>query len=223
MFQQQANVKFKSQWIKLDYYFCLILSESCDELNFNIIANNRFYNQTIKQHHKMNWLNAVTKRKIFATKWDLTTEKSALLRLFSALNVILTKSSDFAHSEYADLCKQLYHLLLEVILTSTAIQSYAIAICKWLFASDFAWIQSSFHHLKSYSLLKHVRWIVMILMLLRCWLKKKHLQSYYHVALQMYITINVNDFITIKIIIWIFELMTKSTSLLMINKLEERA
>lgn len=63
----------------------------------------------------------------------------------------------------------------------------------------------------------------MISALLRCWLKKKHLQSYYHVALQMYMTVNVNDFITIEIIIRIFELMTKSTSLLMTDKLEERA
>ena len=36
-------------------------------------------------------------------------------------------------------------------------------------------------------------------------------------------TVNVNDFITIEIIIRIFELMTKSTSLLMTDKLEERA
>jgi len=39
----------------------------------------------------------------------------------------------------------------------------------------------------------------------------------------MYMTVNVNDFITIEIIIRIFELMTKSTSLLMTDKLEERA
>lgn len=49
------------------------------------------------------------------------------------------------------------------------------------------------------------------------------MQSYYHDALQMYMTVNVNDFITIEIIIQIFKLMTKSTSLLMTDKLEEKA
>lgn len=223
MSQQQANAKFKLQQVKLDCHFCLISSESRDELDFDIITNNRFHNQTMKQRCKISRLSAVTKKEIFAIKWDLTTEKLTLLRLFSALDVILTRFSDFAHSEYTDLCKQLHHLLLKVILMSTATQSYAIAICKWLFASDFAQIQSSLHHLKSYNLLKHARWIVMISALLKCWLKKKHLQSYYHVALQMYVTVNVNDFITIEIIIRIFELMTKSTSLLMTDKLEERA
>lgn len=80
MSQQQANARFKLQWIKLDCRFCLILSESRDELDFDIIANDRFHNQTMKQRRKMSQLSAVTKRKIFATKWDLTTEKSALLR-----------------------------------------------------------------------------------------------------------------------------------------------
>ncbi len=77
--------------------------------------------------------------------------------------------------------------------------------------------------MKSYSLSKHVRWIVIILKLLQCWLKKKHLQLYYHFIIQIQVKANTDDFITIKIIIWIFELIVKSTSFLMTDKLEEKA
>ncbi len=138
MFQQQANARFKLQWANLSCCFCLISSNSRDDLNFDIIEQERFHNQTMLQWWEMTALTSVMKRKTFVTKWNLNTEKSALFRLFSALNIILTRSSDSAHFEYTDLCKQLHHLLLEVILTSIATQSYAIILCKWSFALRFA-------------------------------------------------------------------------------------
>ena len=42
----------------------------------------------------------------------------ALFRLTPALDIILTRPSDPAHSEYAGLCMQLHHLLSETILTT---------------------------------------------------------------------------------------------------------
>ena len=144
-------------------------------------------------------------------------EQFTLVQLFSAFDIIVTRSSDLAHSEYGDLCKQFHHLFLDVILTTAATQVYAIAIRHWFFASGFARFHSSVHHLKSYSLSEHARWIVVVFALFRCWLEDRHFQLYYLIAMQRHLSNYSSGFIATEIIVRIFAIIARSTSMLMTN------
>ena len=137
--------------------------------------------------------------------------------MFSIFDIIVIKSSDFAHFKYDDLCKQFYHLLLNVIFTTTTTQIYVIAIRYWLFASKFARFHFSIHHFKSYSLSKHARWIVIVFAFFRCWLKNRYFQQYYLIAMQRHLFNHFSDFIATEIIIRIFAIIVRNTFMLMTN------
>lgn len=222
MSQQQANADFKLQNATLDCRFCLISSDDHENIDFDIMKNDRFHFQTLQHQREMNNIHAITKKETFAIKWELSTEKLTLLKLFSALDIIVTRLSDSAHFKYAELCKQLHHLLLDIMLKSTATQEYIAVLKWWSFASEFARLQSSLHHLKSYSLLKHVRWIVMISVLLICWLKRQYCQKFYFAAMQSCLKMNRDSFIITETIVQTFDLMTRSTSFLMTDKLTDK-
>ena len=222
--QQQANAGFKSQRANLGCRMCLVPSESRGNLEYDIVKNGRFHYQTMQQRREMGGIRAIAKKEAFASRWGLSSEEPALMRLFPALDIILTRPSDPAHSEYAGLCKQLHQLLLEAILTPTATQSYATALRQWPFAPGFARIQSPIHHLKSYSLSEHARWIVVIPALLRCWLEKQHLQPYYLSALttRLAATNGAGGFTATETIVRAFGFVARSTSFLMTENLKGR-
>ena len=177
----------------------------------------------MQQRREMNALSIKAKREAFATKWGLNVEEPALFRLISALDIILTRPSDPAHSEYAGLCKQLYHLLLETILTVAGATAYVTALRSWPFAPGFARIQSPLHHLKSYSLSEHARWIVIIPALLLCCLREKHVHPHYLHAVRTHLDQHSGGFTATEFITRVFAFAARSTSLLMIDELRERS
>jgi hypothetical protein len=68
----------------------------------------------------MKSLRTIKKQEEYATKWGLQREEPALFKISPALDIILTRPSDPAHSEYNGLTKQLHHLLITAILTQPA-------------------------------------------------------------------------------------------------------
>lgn len=222
MSQQQANADFKSQRIIKNCRFCLISAEARDNLDFDIIQQGQFHTQTMYQRLEMSQIQTKTKREQFATQWDLTVEQSSLFKISSVLDIISTWFENSAHSKYSELCKLLHQLLVEIILTSAEVNAYAIVLRRWFFVSDFERLQSSLHHLKSYSLSKHARWIIIISELLQCWLKKLHLQSFYLNSVRAYLRSNSSVFIATEMITRTFALVAKFTFLLMTDNLIER-
>ena len=89
MSQQQINAKFKSQNANLDCRFCLISSDHRDDLNYDIIQNDKFHHQIMKQRNEMNKLRFIARKKIFASKWNLFVEQSILIQLFSIFDIIV--------------------------------------------------------------------------------------------------------------------------------------
>ena len=220
--QQQMNAGFKSQRATLGCRFCLISSESRADLDYDTIKNGRYHYQTMQQRDTMSAIRATKKREVFASQWGLSPEEPALFRLFPALDIIVTRPSDPAHSEYAGLCKQLHQLLLEAILTAQATEQYATAMKQWPFAPGFPRLQSPVHHLKSYSLSDHARWIVVIPGLLRCWLEERHLQPHYRIAMQRRLVNDEHAFTVTEMIVRVFGFVARSTSLLMTAELKGR-
>ena len=219
--QQQANAGFKTQRANRGCRFCMILADSRGDLDYDFVQHGRYHFQTLGQRRELEQIRGATKKGEFGTLWGLEIDEPALFRLFPALDIITTRPSDPAHSEYAGICKQLHHLLIDAILTPTASREYAIVLRSWPFAPGFARIQSPIHHLKSYSLSEHARWIVIIPGLLRCWLAEEHMRDAFLSALRAHLMRN--DGVTVTgTIVRTFASVARSTSLLMTDELKER-
>jgi len=68
MSQQQANADFKLQNATLDCRFCLISSDDHENIDFDIMKNDRFHFQTLQHQREMNNIHAITKKETFAIK-----------------------------------------------------------------------------------------------------------------------------------------------------------
>ena len=222
MSQQQINANFKSQNAIKNCRFCTIDAHVKNNLNFDIIKQNRFHNVTIAQKQKMTSLSIKIKREKFAFDLELSVEQSSLFNIFFALNIITTRLSDSAHSEYENICKMFHTFFLEIILIIANAKFYVIAIRNWFFSSNFEHLHSSLHHFKNYSLSKHARWIVIVSELLRCWIQKRNIQSHYFDATRAHCRSYFLFFIATEFIIKIYVFVVKFTNLLMSNNLIER-
>ncbi|KAL9036395.1 MAG: hypothetical protein Q9180_004325 [Flavoplaca navasiana] len=220
---QNKNSGFKTQRATLGCRFCVIPKDLRDQLDYDVIQNGRFHFKVLQQRDEMKAIRATARREAYATLWGLSTEEPALVRLFPALDIIRTRPSDPAHSEYAGLCKQLHQLLLDAILSPSAVELYAGVLRRWPFAPGFARVQSPIHHLKSYSLSEHARWIVVVPALLRCWLRPQHLQPLYLNSMQEAVDARNDGFTATNSIVRAFSYMARSTSLLMTDRLTERS
>lgn len=72
----------------------------------------------------------------------------------------------------------LYNLLLDSVLIPKGSKDYTKTLRTFPFLPSQPRIQGLLYYLKSYSISEHVRQSVVILMLLRYWLRKKHLRLY---------------------------------------------
>lgn len=128
MSQQQINANFKSQNANKNCRFCTIDAHVKNNLNFDIIRQNRFHNATIAQRQKMTSLSIKVKREKFASDLEFSVEQSSFFNISSALNIITIRFNDFAHSEYEDICKMFHAFLFEIILTIANAKFYVIVI-----------------------------------------------------------------------------------------------
>lgn len=72
----------------------------------------------------------------------------------------------------------LYNLLLESVLTLKATKEYTAILRLFPFPLSWLRIQGPLYHLKSYSMLEHARQSIVVPLLLRCQLRKKHIRIY---------------------------------------------
>jgi hypothetical protein len=100
------------------------------------------------------------------------------VKISPALDIILSRPGDPAHSEYQGLTRIMHSMLLDTLLTQAAAKSYAAILRSFPFPPSWPRVQGPLHHLKSYSLSEHARWSVVVPVLLRCWLKEKHIRPY---------------------------------------------
>jgi hypothetical protein len=85
-------------------------------------------------------------------------EPVPLERIVLALDIILTRPSDPAYSEFQGLAKLLYSLLCDTILTEATKKEYIQILRIFLFPSGWRRLQSLYFYLGSYSLSKYRRW-----------------------------------------------------------------
>jgi hypothetical protein len=117
-------------------------------------------------------------REKYATKWGLDTVPSPLVDISPALDILLSRPSDPAHSEYQGLARLMHSLLLDTVLTTASGKEYAAVLRSFPFPPSWPRVQGPIHHLKSYRLSEHARWSVVVPLLLRFWLCERHIQPY---------------------------------------------
>jgi hypothetical protein len=123
---------------------------------------------------QMESLVTATDKRAYGSQWGLSEEQPALVDISPALDLILSRPPDPAHSEYQGMTALLHGLLLDGILTSAAQKSYGRVLRLWPFPPGWERLQSPIHHLRSYSLAAHARWSIIAPTLLRSWLEPEH-------------------------------------------------
>ncbi|KAK3896551.1 hypothetical protein C8A05DRAFT_39905, partial [Staphylotrichum tortipilum] len=153
-------------------------------LKFDITTHGRFHVQTTEMQHMLTTgLKNASERKRFCSQWGMAEELPALLQLSPALDLVLSRPLDPAHSEYNGLGNLMHFLLRDGILTKTARAEYALELRTWPFPPGWQRLQSPIHHLSSYKMSNHAQWIIIIPAFLLNWLKKDHIKpSFYQQA-----------------------------------------
>ena len=166
----------------------------------------------------MNSLNK-TRAATYGQEHGLDTETPPLISVSPVLDIILSRPSDPAHSEYGGIIKQLHLLLMGAILTPEAQKSYSEELQAFKFPPGWGKLQSPVHHLGSYGLQEHARWSIIIPALLHCWLKDSHIQPLFLNAVSTVFNQGFISNLKVNIIITCFASIAKSTTLLMSDRL----
>jgi hypothetical protein len=176
--QQQKNSGMKTQRANCGCRFCFVASDYRGDLQYDTFKHGRYHKQAMAMRNDMNALRTKAMREKYASTWGIDTEEPCLMKISPALDLILSRPGDPAHSEYNGLTRIMHNILLDTILTPAAAKSYAAILRSFPFPPSWPRVQGPLHHLKSYSLSEHARWSVVIAPLLRCWLKEKHIRAY---------------------------------------------
>lgn len=145
--------------------------------DFDIVQHGRFHHQVTQMQHTMDSLSSNAKKETYGTQWGMSNPSPPLQSIAPALDLILSRPYDPAHSEYHGLSNLMHALLCDGILTPSALASYALTLRNWPFPPGARRLQSPKHHLLSYNMSAHAIWSIIIPAFLRDWLKPVHIRT----------------------------------------------
>ncbi|ROW07924.1 hypothetical protein VMCG_03429 [Cytospora schulzeri] len=146
-------------------------------LNFDIVTHGRFHTQTTLMQTMMTDLPNQDIKDSFGVQWGINNPQPPLQLISPALDLVMTRPMDAAHSEYNGLTNLMHILLKDGILKPEAREEYALALRVWKFPPNAKRLQSPLHHLGSYSLSEHAIWSITAPPFLRHWLREKHIKQ----------------------------------------------
>lgn len=208
--QQQENSGFKTQRATRGCRFCFIDENERGNMKYDISANGRYHHQALAMRAEMKSLRTLKMRSDYSTKWGISQSDPPLVDISPALDIILTRPSDPAHSEFQGITRLMHEMLLSSILSASAAKEYNAVLRRFPFPPGWGRLQSPTHHLKSYSISEHGRWSIIIPLLLRKWLREEHLHPYFARASRA----NHSDTSPVSYIVSCFATIAKSNSLL---------
>lgn len=223
--QQQANSGNKSQRAILGCRSCFISKNERGNLDYDIVANGRFHHQAVQMRRQLNAIEQPRAREAKGTELGMLPGSISLDFIAPALDVVVTRPSDPAHSELQGMTRRLHEILTEGILTPKALISYANFL-RTQIPLPLGWnrFQSPIHHLKQYSLSDNARWCVIAPVLLRCWLREEHIQPPVLKALKELSVTNPTLYSSpASFVVSVFVAMAKSNSVTMFNHYQKDA
>lgn len=220
--QQQTNSGFLSQRATLGCRFCFVPDKQRANINYDIITNGRYHTETMRMRKEMGSITVKVRQAKYGSNTGLAVGQPSLVTISPALDIIRSRPSDPAHSEYGGITKLLHILLMNAILTPVAQKEYTAVLRSFPYPSGWSRLQSPQHHLNSYRLQEHARWSIIAAGLLRIWLREKHVQPLF---LQAMMTLHELDAeagesgLAVDVIVVAFAAVAKSNAILMANAL----
>ncbi|OTA53841.1 hypothetical protein K449DRAFT_389592 [Hypoxylon sp. EC38] len=158
-------------------YDALENDDPSEILYFDIEKHGRFCFQTGDMRRTMDNLRTPKERQEYASQWGLTLRKPALIQISPALDTVLSRPPDAAHSEYNGMSNLMHTLLIKHILKPKAAREYYYMLRTWKFPAGWHRLQSPIHHLLQYNLSAHAKWSVIVPGLLNFWLEERHIRA----------------------------------------------
>ena len=155
---------------------CLVDISQRGDFDFDVVVNGRYHHEQVRRRRVLESYKTKKSAQNYCRDTNLTPEAAPPCAIALALNLILGRPSDPAHSEYGGMSKQLHLLLINSILVPQAVTEYIQQLRAFPFPPSWARLQSPTFHLKSYILQKHARWSIICPVLLQTWLKSSHVQ-----------------------------------------------
>ena len=180
--QQQANSGMNSQNARRGCRFCSIENVERAMLGFDTTTHGRYHHEAMRMRNFIATM-PVAAQSAYSTSTGLHVD-AAIPRLAPALDIVLSRPSDPAHSELGGLTMLAYQLFMETILETQARPSYNKMLRAFPFPPGWSHIPNPLHHLNS---LENSRWSIIFLVLLRLWLRPSHVKQLYLTAREGYL------------------------------------
>jgi predicted small metal-binding protein len=116
MKQQQVSTKFLSSRVIYCCRYCDANVKERENLHRDIIQHDRYHHQIVVIRSLSQRIFDKIKRIVYLTRNELKSESFVLEKLTSTLNLIMSCSSNSAHSEYYELVRRLCFVLYFKIL-----------------------------------------------------------------------------------------------------------
>jgi hypothetical protein len=175
--QQMANCGLMSQRSSHGCRHCELPTMNFDNLHFDANKLGRYHHEILRQRTFMESLPTKAQKLNYCKKLGMAMEPPVLRMITPALNLILTRPSDPAHSEYGGITKQVHLLLINAVLTKPAALEYAQVLRKFPKPPGWGPFQNPIHYIGSYSLSEHARWSIVAPILFRVFLRERHMKD----------------------------------------------
>jgi hypothetical protein len=219
--QQQSNSGGASVVANFGCRSCFVEEKDRGDLDFDTVSQGRFHHQAVQMRKEMDALRTKGEKEVYGKENGMNLAGVPLATISPALDWILTRPTDPAHSEYQGISKRMHEVMMADVFTPRAALAYGRFI-RWVFPFPPGWhrLQSPNKHLGSYSLSEHARWSVIIPGLLRCWLKEEHIKPLLVAAIRnRQSRLDPAEYLSpVNFIVTCLAAMAKSNSQLMTNK-----
>ena len=183
MKQQLENSGFGSPLANRGCGKCLITKLQKADLAFNTLLNARYHYRVLYERQHAQTLSPA-KQPIYLKALGMAAEQTPLLRIAPSLDIVRSRPTDAAHSEFAGIAKQAQYCLIDAILTADGRSAYSNELRYFPFPPGWGRLQSPIHHLQSFRMQESARLSIITPLLLRTWLQRRWIQPLYLKAVE---------------------------------------
>lgn len=123
---QRANLSCRIYYIHADFR---------GVLDYNVFLEGRYYYTVMEIRHDMDSLLTKAACEAYSVKWGIDPDPAAiaLVKISLSLDIVQSRPSNPAYSEYQGLTSIMHYLLLDRVLTPKACEQYTAVLRTFLF------------------------------------------------------------------------------------------
>ncbi|KAI9688924.1 MAG: hypothetical protein M1820_010214 [Bogoriella megaspora] len=192
--QQLKNSGFMGPTATLSCRDCTIDSSERGNLDFDIKTFGRYHHRTLQLRNEANAIKNKRSREKFFREYGMAIEQSPLVNLTPALDIIKSRPSDAAHSEYQGIARHVLSLLFSTILTEPGQNAFVQELSSHPLPPGYTRFQNAKRHLASYKIHEYAKLSIVLPVLLRCWLVEKWIQPLFLASMKKLRTQEMADY-----------------------------